>query len=547
MKALLSLFLTIFIFAGCDSTYNNTFSENKGAITISMSPGFSSSSSNSVPINSRLVLMSSRQLNPKTVTEKTIYIQDLNGIIYPAEITLSDLSIIINPIIYLKPSTTYEIILTTSIQDLQGLNLSKLTTIAFTTGISIDSTPPTLITTLPIDNTSAYDTDAYSLIYFQFSETLAPIDLDLSMIRVYTGSQPDVNGTLTQSGSLLYFQPDQNLSDSLTYTVELNTSSIQDLSGNRYSSGNILIGFSVKQVDIIPIRTPMLGDNSFSTSSTVHAIESNNELLFTGGDTGLHIIHFNSDTEQFSALSHIDSTLLGSIYNFDINSSTHLIYIGSSKGLFIVDYTQPSAPMVLGSFLTNTPVYGLHNSGDHTFLAGSTSGVYDVNTSLPSAPQLITNFATTGIAYDIQENQGELIVADYNASIKTYDTIGNIVGMDPYLQSHIRQIEPNGVDYYFATGIGGITHWAQNNSTPYFEKQAASYVSKVVNGNGSFIYANISHIGIAIFQLSTPGIKEYLNFSFQTSTFTYFMDTTNTKEYLILVSNTGSLHSMRLP
>ena len=547
MPKMIYLLIMVFVFTGCDGTYDNSPVEPASSFSISMAPAFASSSSNSIPVNSRLVLLSSVLLNPNTVTEKTIYIQDLSGILYPAEITLSGLSIIIDPIVYLKPSTAFEIVITTSIQDLQGSHLSKSIKIAFTTGASIDSTPPALVATLPIDNVSAYDTDAYSLIYFQFTEALAPTSLSPSMIRVYTGAQPDVTGTLQLSGSLLSFQPDQNLSDSLTYTVELNTSTLKDLSGNGFLSANITFGFSVKQIDIIPVITPIIGSDSLSIFSTINTIESSKNLLFTGGTTGLNIADFDPNTEQFSMLSHLSSSILGTIYSLDINNTSRIVYVGSSKGLFIVDYEQPSAPQVLGSFLTTTPVYGLHNSGEHTFLAGSTSGVYHINTSNLNTPQLITNFPTTGIAYDIQESQGDLIVADYNASIQTYNFTGILVGLDPIIQTHIRHIEPNGTDYYFAAGIGGMIHWAKGNSTPNFEKQAASYVSKVVNGNGNFIYANISHIGIANFELAANNIKEYFKFPFQVTTFTHIIDTTNTKEYLILVSDTGTLHSMKIP
>jgi len=551
MQTLFSIFLSLFIsfilLTGCNETFDNTLQKEEQDYTIRMAPSFAAGASTTIPVNSRLILLSSAHLNPNTVTEQSIYIEDVNGIRYSAEITLSNLNIIINPIIYLQPSTAYEVVLTTKIEDLQGLHLSKETRIPFSTGTSIDSSPPTLTTTLPFDNASSYDTDAYSLIYFQFNETLAPMDLDSSRIRVYAFNEADKTGILRQSGSLLYFQPDQNLSASITYTVELNTSGIKDLSSNSYVDTNITISFSVKQVDIIPIKSPVLGVDSLSTSSTIYTIEESEGLLFLGGDSGLHMFDFNSSTERFSALSHLSSTSLGTVYSLDINAASHIIYVGSSKGLFIIDYTELSSPKVLGTFLTQAPVYGLHNSVNNTFLAGSTSGIYHINTSDLNHPQLITNFNTSGIAYDVQESGGDLIVADYHASIKTYSYTGNLVGLDPYLQTHVRQIEPNGVDYYFGTGIGGIVHWAKGNSTPFFEKRAASYITKVVDGNGSFIYANVSRIGIANFELATSRIKEYFTFPFQVHTFTHLINATNTQEYLILVSNSGTLHSMRLP
>jgi len=480
MKLFFLTMIMTFITIGCsDNPNTSTDSETEKllAYTVKLSPSLAPAAYTPIPVNAQLLLDVSTALDPATVTDSSVYIQDVTGKRHLADVTLVGNQIVLQPKVYFTGDTTYEVVVTTDVNTTAGESLSRNAIISFTSGATIDTTSPTLVTTLPSGTDKP---EPFGIIYFQFSETLSPL-LDPTLLRVYDPvNDLNVLGTTKFSGSLISFTPDDNLTFSKQYIVELNTSSITDLSSNPYN-GPVLEDFNFTVTTLAnakPIATYTESNQTLDLNTTVNCIYALDPTvvnatatdLFFGTEDGLKIATFDLNESDFQASTltvkgSLDLATVGIVYDMELNVTTKRAYLASSKGLFILDINDTNNPLVINQFKTldlegkMVPVYGLDVEGSHLYAAATNLGIYDL--SILDETNITTLFQadTNGTAFDVVYNDGSLFVSDYNKNFKHFDLNGTLQA----------PLNPN---------ILGTTH----NIISYFDSGNYAYVSMSAAG-----------------------------------------------------------------
>ncbi|MFO7602984.1 MAG: ice-binding family protein [Gammaproteobacteria bacterium] len=136
----------------------------------------------------------------------------------------------------LTPSIVYTATITTAAESSTGKSMASNNVWSFTSGAATDSVAPTVSSTAPAN--TATDFYLNRNITAAFDESLNPATVSAtSFTLIETVSTNAVSGDVSYSdtGKLVSFNPDANLTAGLNYTATL-TTAIQDLAGNALAS-----------------------------------------------------------------------------------------------------------------------------------------------------------------------------------------------------------------------------------------------------------------------------------------------------------------------
>lgn len=138
------------------------------------------------------------------------------------------------PTSQLAPNSTYTATITTGAKSASGASLATTTSWSFTTGITGDTTAPTVLTTVPAAN--AAGVAKTSAISITFSEGIDQASLTSSSIVITSAGGP-VAGVLAMNSSNTDFKftPSAALSPNTLYTVSIK-GTLKDLAGNALGS-----------------------------------------------------------------------------------------------------------------------------------------------------------------------------------------------------------------------------------------------------------------------------------------------------------------------
>lgn len=125
MRTLLSLFIMLLLLSGCGESFDNASQDSESAFNISLAPAFAPVSTTPVPVNAQLILHASAALDPATVNESSVYIQNTLRERQDAYITLLGQDILVKPKVYLTAFTDFEIVITTALTNTTGTHLAK--------------------------------------------------------------------------------------------------------------------------------------------------------------------------------------------------------------------------------------------------------------------------------------------------------------------------------------------------------------------------------------------------------------------------------------
>jgi len=144
----------------------------------------------------------------------------------PGTMTLSGTTATFSPSSPLAYGTTYSATVTTGVTDIAGNPLASNRSWSFTTEAVPDTTPPTVISTIPSNGGTNVSTGAQ--IAVSFSEAVK--NVTGATFHLTTGAT-SVPGTVTLSGATATFAPSQPLSNATTYAATV-TTGVSDLTGN---------------------------------------------------------------------------------------------------------------------------------------------------------------------------------------------------------------------------------------------------------------------------------------------------------------------------
>ena len=186
-----------------------------------------------VSVNANLTATFSEPITAATITPATfILMQGTTPVLGTVAYAASTATFA--PTSPLALNTLYKATLTTNIKDLAGNALVTAYTWSFTTALILDTTPPTVSSTIPGANSTGVG--ANTGIVAIFNEAINPLTITATTFTVMQGTTP-VLGTLAMGsgGTTATFTPTALLVANTLYTVTL-TSGVKDLAGNGLAS-----------------------------------------------------------------------------------------------------------------------------------------------------------------------------------------------------------------------------------------------------------------------------------------------------------------------
>lgn len=200
-----------------------------------------------VPINRKLTATFNEAMGPATINTATVGLIAFGGATIPGAVTFNETNntVTFAPTDNLATDTSYTATITTGAQDLEGTAMAANYNWSFTTGLTADTTAPTVIATdaygasgatsgatgLPINRNSTAT----------FSESMDPATIcgpanltDACPAATYTVVKTSdgipVAGVVTYSGATATFDPNSDLEIDTTYTSTITTGAM-DLAG----------------------------------------------------------------------------------------------------------------------------------------------------------------------------------------------------------------------------------------------------------------------------------------------------------------------------
>ena len=179
----------------------------------------------------------SQIVNPATVTTGATGTFRLTGpenIEVPGTVSVHGLEAVFVPSSPLQNGAQYTMTVTTGVRDLAGNSLAQLKDWSFTTGLTPDITPPTVLSSSPASN--ALNVPVTTVITALFSEALDPATINNTSFLMKNGAYTvwatvDYNES-TRTATLT---PETPLDPDVTYTTVL-LASITDPAGNRLAA-----------------------------------------------------------------------------------------------------------------------------------------------------------------------------------------------------------------------------------------------------------------------------------------------------------------------
>jgi uncharacterized protein (TIGR03437 family) len=176
----------------------------------------------------------STAMNPATITASTFTLtQGITPV--SGTVTYVGTTATFAPSSCLVSSAAYTATITTGAMDLAGIALAGNYAWNFVTGSSVDTTPPTVISTVPANG--ALGVAVGNNITALFSKPMDPVTVTAATFTLQQGATP-ISGTVLYSGTTATFVPFSSLTPNLAYTATI-TNGAEDLAGNALANNYV--------------------------------------------------------------------------------------------------------------------------------------------------------------------------------------------------------------------------------------------------------------------------------------------------------------------
>jgi hypothetical protein len=251
-----------------------------------------------VPINQKITATFSVPMNAATVIATgtfTVAVAGPGGASVSGVVTYvpSANTATFAPAADLLTSTMYTAMISTTATSAAGIPLAKTYAWSFTTGLTANTTPPTVVITIPASG--ATDVPTNQIISATFSEAMDPATITAPgtfTVAVAGVGGAAVPGTVTYAGATATFTPSANLAANGSYTATI-TNAATDLSGNALAAGAVPNPWSFMTgagVDTTPptitLTTPASGATGVALNAAINATFSeamNPASIFAAG------------------------------------------------------------------------------------------------------------------------------------------------------------------------------------------------------------------------------------------------------------------------
>jgi hypothetical protein len=210
---------------------------------------------------------------------------------------------VFSPLSPLDRGTSYTVTLAEDAHDWAGNSLAK-TSWQFKTMTVIDTTPPTLVSTVPTDG--AVDVSTGAVFTLTFSERINPASLEDILL---TPNPSEGTEEWSSDGRTVTFTPDDPLLEDTQYFLLFPEGAIQDLSGN-LNTENYTVGFTTgSSLESGRVQGTLSGDlySAGAGDPTGAAVVATTSELFGDGQLDILGIAFAGDNDAYS-VPHLPDT-----------------------------------------------------------------------------------------------------------------------------------------------------------------------------------------------------------------------------------------------
>ena len=180
-----------------------------------------------VPINVIPTATFSELMDPSTINATSFTLQQgvntINGVVSYAGTTAT-----FAPASSLAGNTLYTATIVNTVKDLAGNNMVNNYVWTFTTGNAPDLTPPTVISTIPVNLATNVPTNVIPTAVF--SELMDPSTINATSFTLQQGVNT-INGVVSYAGTTATFAPASSLAGNTLYTATI-VNTVKDLAGN---------------------------------------------------------------------------------------------------------------------------------------------------------------------------------------------------------------------------------------------------------------------------------------------------------------------------
>jgi len=217
---------TLSMVVGCGSSNNDDTTSPLVSSTLPLN------AATGVDLGGDVAVTFSEAMDPSTISSATLSMKQGSRAI-AAIVSYSGVTATLNPSATLEAGKVYTVTVATGAKDLAANTLAEAHVWSFTTGVSVDTTAPTLLTTLP--DIDALNVAANLAIEATFSEALNPSTLNDTSFRLVGPGITAVTGTVSYANSKATFTPTADLALDTLFNAVLSTD-IKDLAGNAFAS-----------------------------------------------------------------------------------------------------------------------------------------------------------------------------------------------------------------------------------------------------------------------------------------------------------------------
>ena len=331
-----------------------------------------------------------------------------------ALVSVSGAVVTINPTADLLDGTAYTLSFPAGVfQDLAGNNAGSLTR-SFTTAVALDSTPPTIMSTLPAMNGTINSPDNIILTYSE------AVQVGSGNITIGAITIPVSSAQVSIAGAVVTINPTADLLTGTSYTLSFSAGAFQDLAGN--NAGSLTLNFNTAAaLDTTP---PV----------AVSSVPANGA---TGVDVGANIVLTYSEAVQKGSGSMTISSAGGMV---TISVSSALVSVAGA-----VVTIDPAVDLLDGTAYTVSFPIGVfqdlagNNAGSFT-LSFATAAALDttaptVSSSVPVAGGTIESTANIVLTYNevVQVGSGNITIGAITIPVSStqVSVAGAVVTINP--------------------------------------------------------------------------------------------------------------------
>jgi len=272
-----------------------------------------------VPINVIPTATFSELMDPSTINATSFTLQQgvntINGVVSYAGTTAT-----FAPASSLAGNTLYTATIVNTVKDLAGNNMVNNYVWTFTTGNAPDLTPPTVISTIPVNLATNVPTNVIPTAVF--SELMDPSTINATSFTLQQGVNT-INGVVSYAGTTATFAPASSLAGNTLYTATI-VNTVKDLAGNNmvnnyvwtFTTGNAPDLTPPTVISTIPVNlatnvpTNVIPTAVFSELMDPSTINATSFTLQQGVNTINGVVSYAGTTATFAPASSLAGNTL---------------------------------------------------------------------------------------------------------------------------------------------------------------------------------------------------------------------------------------------